>query len=69
MAELTCTLSPLVFAELYRLLLADRRIGDVLDDRLDEIGYDSDWLRGRADDYDAKWVDIAALLEPATVHD
>lgn len=69
MAELTCTLSPLVFAELYRLLLADRRIAEVLDDRLDEIGYDSDWLRDRADDYDAKWVDVAGLLEPATVND
>lgn len=45
------------------------RIAEVLDDRLDEIGYDSDWPRDRADDYDAKWVDVAGLLEPATVND
>lgn len=69
MAELNCCLSPLVFAELYRLLLSDTRVAKVLDDRLAEIGYDSDWLRDRADDYDAKWRNDASLLEPVTVDD
>jgi hypothetical protein len=67
--ELTCTLAPLVFAELYRLLLADGRLSEALDERLREIGYDLDWLTDRADDYDAKWTNVAPILDASTVDD
>lgn len=68
MAELNCRLSPLVFAELYRLLLE----GDVRDDdlgaRLAELRYDIDWFQTAADAYDAKWRE-AAQWGPDAIED
>ncbi len=55
MAELTCALSAVVFAELYQLLAKNRDGRDALDDRLVEIGYDSEWLSDAAAAYRAKW--------------
>ncbi|GAA4598017.1 hypothetical protein GCM10023194_74440 [Planotetraspora phitsanulokensis] len=69
MGELTCQLSPLVFAELYRLLLGSGDLRDELTERLGEIGCDLEWLEARAEDYDAKWCFDAPSLEPATVDD
>ena len=69
MDELTCRLSPVVFAELYKLLLADTARREILEDRLAEIGYDLEWLDARVADYDAKWELDAPSLEPANVDD
>lgn len=55
MGELTCTLSAVVFAELYPLLERNRGWRETLDDRLAEIGYDTVWLSSAADAYRAKW--------------
>ena len=56
MDNLSCMLSPLVYAELYRLLAdvqgAQR---DVLEERLAEIGYDHLWLRSASEAYDEYW--------------
>ncbi|MEU1268508.1 hypothetical protein [Streptomyces sp. NPDC005799] len=60
MDELRCELSPLVYAELYRLLAADEARRDVLEERLAVIGYDHVWLGTAADAYNEYW---AALLE------
>ncbi|MCF1594567.1 hypothetical protein [Streptomyces muensis] len=77
MDELSCTLSPLVFAELYRLLAADLTRQEVLEDRLAEIGYDHAWLGTAADAYDAyweaqlKWTDatgVGDLVVPSAEH-
>ncbi|MCZ7424106.1 hypothetical protein O7607_30405 [Micromonospora sp. WMMA1949] len=69
MGELTCQLSPLVFAELYYLLLANGDLGGELGDRLGEIGCDLEWLEARAQDYDAKWCFDAPSLETANADD
>jgi hypothetical protein len=42
--ELTCELSPLVYAELYRLLLADDAMRQRVEDRLDDARADASWL-------------------------
>ncbi|MGW1803276.1 hypothetical protein ACWCQN_47725 [Streptomyces sp. NPDC001984] len=60
MDELRCELSPLVYAELYRLLAADEARRDVLEERLAVIGYDHVWLGTAADAYSEYW---EALLE------
>ncbi|MEV4465141.1 hypothetical protein AB0J51_16120 [Micromonospora echinofusca] len=69
MGELTCQLSPLVFAELYYLLLANGDLGGELGERLGEIGCDLEWLEARAQDYDAKWCFDAPSLETETADD
>lgn len=69
MATLTCQLSPLVFAELYRLLLSNGDLRDELAERLEEIRCDLEWLDARAQEYDAKWYFDAPSIEPAAVDD
>lgn len=66
MAGLTCGLSPVTFAELYRLLLVSGEYREQLMDRLDEIGCDLGWLQAAADAYDAKWLHDASQLTPDT---
>lgn len=51
----SCTLSPLVYAELYRLLAADNQRHDIIEDRLGEIGYTHAWLGAATDAYDDYW--------------
>lgn len=53
--ELACELSPVVFSELYRLLAAETRWADRLDDRLANVGLGHAWLAEAADRYDARW--------------
>lgn len=52
---LSCELSPLVFAELYRMLVADRPRAELLEERLDEVGLELSWLEEAADRYDKTW--------------
>ena len=53
---LSCELSPLVFAELYRMLAGDRQLrAELLDDRLGEIGCDVSWLEERQPAYEKTW--------------
>lgn len=56
--ELTCELSPLVFAELYRLLGGQTTWSDTLEERLGEGGFDDGWLHEVAAHYNRKWDDI-----------
>jgi hypothetical protein len=55
--ELKCELSPLVFAVLYRTLAADkdRTRQNLLADRLDEVGWESEWLAEAAARYEKTW--------------
>ncbi|MBO2462675.1 hypothetical protein [Actinomadura violacea] len=53
--ELSCELSPLVFAELYRMLAADNERVELLKDRLAEIGHEWSWLSEAAERYEATW--------------
>jgi uncharacterized protein YqiB (DUF1249 family) len=53
--ELSCELSPLVYAELYRLLATTPEFEDSLSFRLDEIAYRFEWLEEAGDAYRAKW--------------
>lgn len=55
MDGMSCTLSPLVYAELYRLLAADKQRYDDIEERLSEIGYAPAWLSTAADAYDEYW--------------
>lgn len=52
---LSCELSPLVFAEMYRKLAANGTCEDLLEDRLAEVGWDLAWLTEAADRYEATW--------------
>ena len=52
---LSCELSPLVFAELYRKLADDRSFAELLEDRLAEVGWEGSWLGEAADRYEATW--------------
>ncbi|MBB5868578.1 hypothetical protein F4553_001957 [Allocatelliglobosispora scoriae] len=52
---LTCELSPLVFAVLYRMLSRDSARSDLLMERLGEIGRDLSWLKDAADRYEKTW--------------
>lgn len=67
MADLTCTLSPLVFTELYRLLRLDGVRRDAVEERLDELHYAPDWLEEAAEAYNAKWVDDTQHVTADTV--
>lgn len=69
MEKLTCKLSALVFAELYRILSTDQVPREQLQDRLDELSYDLDWLDDAAKSYDAKWRFDAQYIQPDTVED
>jgi hypothetical protein len=52
---LSCELSPLVFAELYRMLAGDRTRAELLEERLAEIGRDVSWLEEAAERYEKTW--------------
>lgn len=55
--ELKCELSPLVFAVLYGTLAADkdRTRQNLLADRLDEVGWQPEWLAEAAERYEKTW--------------
>lgn len=54
--ELRCELSPLAFAELYRLLASDRSYKSRLEEWLsDEIQVPYDWLRDAVEKYEGLW--------------
>jgi hypothetical protein len=59
--ELKCELSPLVFAELYRMLAADSDRADVLYERLGQIGLEYQWLEEAAELYEGKWNSLLAV--------
>lgn len=70
MEELKCKLSPLVLAELYRLLLnAGGPLRDTTEERLDELHYDLDWLGDAAEAYNAKWLEFSQYITPETADD
>jgi hypothetical protein len=52
---LTCELSPLVFAELYRMLAADSGRSELLEERLSEVRLELPWLGEAAEQYEATW--------------
>ncbi len=56
--ELKCELSPLVFAELYKVLADTDAFSETLKARLNIIELDYSWLRTASELYDAKWHDI-----------
>jgi hypothetical protein len=63
-AALKCKLSPLVFAELYRLLLRQpREMSQSLDLRLSSLNYDLDNLAQWAEAYEANWGAQAVYVE------
>jgi hypothetical protein len=53
--ELRCELSPLVFAELYKILAAESDLADVLEERLRRVELDHEWLLEAAEGYERKW--------------
>lgn len=69
MAGLTCSLSPVVYAELYRLLLASPAYCEEIIERLTEINCDEAWLQNAADEYDARWLQDAPNLDIGSADD
>jgi len=69
MAVLNCSFSPLVFAELYSLLLRDEVRRDALIERLASQDFDIDWLALMAQEYDAKWRSDTRWLTLETIGD
>lgn len=55
MGALTCRLSAVVYAELYKQLASAHAWRANLDDRLADLGYDEEWLGEAAEAYLAKW--------------
>lgn len=66
---MTCSLSPLVYAELYRLIAATADWQDAVDERLDNGGLYPEWLATAAEKYDAKWIEQATASDPYLVGD
>lgn len=62
-----CAFVPLVFAELYKQLAADKRYEVALEDQLATIHLPLDWLGEAADAYDQKWRSDLAYLTPGDV--
>lgn len=69
MAAMTCELSSLVFAELYRLLASEKDFTESLESRLGEISYPLEWLDEAADEYDAKWEHDLEFMSQDTIDD
>lgn len=69
MGELTCKLSGLAFAELYRLLRDDRVRRERLNERLNQLGYDEDWLDEAIAAYNSKWRADAEYISPELAED
>lgn len=69
MAELSCNLSPLVFAELYRRLASTSALEESLTFRLQDIHYDMAWLEEAADAYQAKWEYDLQYVDAGNVDD
>ncbi len=61
--ELNCSLSPLVFAELYSMLRERQVWTDTLEERLEDGGLDLAWLEESADMYRSYWLSVA-MYEP-----
>jgi hypothetical protein len=57
---MTCELSPLVYAELYALLLDKTAWTDTIEDRLAEGGLDTDWLRDVSEAYRVFWLSVSS---------
>ena len=57
---MTCELSPLVYAELYALLLNKTVWADTVEERLAEGGLDLDWLRDVSEAYRVFWLSVSS---------
>lgn len=66
--DLTCSLSPLVYAELYSLVGARTAWADAIEERLEEGGLEHEWLEEAADLYRTYWLSVAEY-EPMLVLD
>ncbi|HZD66012.1 MAG TPA: hypothetical protein VE152_07930 [Acidimicrobiales bacterium] len=53
--ELTCDLSPLAYAEMYKLVRHDRDLQVRVHDRLEELGRSADWLDEIVERYELQW--------------
>lgn len=62
-----CVFVPLVFAELYKTLAAEKRYQVALEDQLATIHLSLDWLGEAADAYDRKWSSDLSYLTPSEV--
>lgn len=69
MGQLVCSFSPLVFAELYRLLDTREDLTDRLADQLDSINLSYAWLEEAAEAYATKWKHDVDYLTPKTLDD
>lgn len=69
MAELKCEFTAMVYAELYRLLASEERLGDSLGYRLDEINYDFEWLGEVIEAYERKWTSDLQYMTPDSIGD
>lgn len=69
MAELSCKLSALVFAELYRILGTAGAYRERLDDRLNQLNYEIDWLAEASEAYDVKWLSDAEYVDVDSAED
>ncbi|TFC50855.1 hypothetical protein E3O47_07555 [Cryobacterium sp. TMT2-17-1] len=63
--DLTCSLSPLVYAELYAFLLEKKSWADTLEDRLVRGGLDLQWLDEASVLYRRHWLSVSEY-EPMT---
>lgn len=67
MEELNCNLSPVVYAELYRLLAENEAFRDPLENQLSEIHLPHDWLLDASASYRAKWEHDLEYTTPETL--
>ena len=58
--DVSCELSPLVYAELYALLQDKTAWADTIEDRLDQCGLEMAWLQEASDMYRAFWLSVSA---------
>lgn len=61
--DLGCALSPLAYAEFYRLLSEQRDWGAVIAERLTELGLPEDWLERAMEDYEFAWQQIVTCQD------
>lgn len=66
---LRCEFSPIVYAELYRLLSKRRDYAEPLEFRLGAINYSIDWLEEATDAYEAKWTHDLRYLTADSIAD
>ncbi|PJK23864.1 hypothetical protein [Mycolicibacterium goodii] len=69
MAELSCKLSALAFAELYRILGGASEYHENLEDRLNQLSYGIGWLAEASEAYDEKWISDAEFIDAGSAED